>query len=71
MSLRSNVLLRLLREDSGQDLIEYGILTAVISVASLALLVVIRAKMSGAYTTWGGQVNDARFHPNDPITPYP
>jgi Flp pilus assembly pilin Flp len=64
-------MIRFLRDDSGQDLIEYAILTAVISVASLAVLAIIRFKMSGAYVTWGAQINDARFHPNDPITPFP
>lgn len=67
--VRSRLLTRLLQEDSGQDLVEYAILTAVISVASLAVLAIIRAKMSASYTTWGTQINDARYHPNDPLAP--
>ena len=71
MLARPNLMTRFLWDDSGQDLVEYAILTAVVSVASLAVLGLIRWKMSTAYGTWGGQINDARFHPNDPITPFP
>ena len=71
MLAHPKLLMRFLRDESGQDLVEYAILTAVVSVASLVVIGIIRAKMSGAYVGWGGQINDARFHPNNPITPYP
>ena len=71
MLAHPNLVTRFLRDDSGQDLVEYAILTAVVSVASLVVIALIRSKMSTAYVAWGGQINDARFHPNDPITPFP
>ena len=67
----SHVIARFLREDSGQDLVEYALLTTIITAAGIAMLAAIRLKMSGAYVMWGAQLNDARFHPNNPITPYP
>jgi Flp pilus assembly pilin Flp len=43
---------RFVREDSGQDLIEYAILTLVVTLSSLLVFVVIRNKMENAYETW-------------------
>ena len=71
MLVHRKLLMRFLRDESGQDIVEYAILTAVVSVGSLVVLGLIRWKMSTAYGTWGGQLNDARYHPNDPITPFP
>ena len=39
-------------DDSGQDLIEYGLLTAIIGIAGLLALSTISTKMGTAYTGW-------------------
>ena len=43
---------RFLREEDGQDLIEYGLLTAIITVASLLAFASIQAKIGPAYSGW-------------------
>ena len=37
-------------EDSGQDLIEYGLLVGIITVASVATIITIGPKVAGYYT---------------------
>jgi Flp pilus assembly pilin Flp len=58
---------RLFREDAGQDLIEYALLTAIVTVGSLAVFSAIRGKMGTSYTTWGTEVQQ-RWEPGDPLT---
>jgi len=36
-----NTFIRLLREDSGQDMVEYGLLSALISIVAVATLMTI------------------------------
>ena len=40
------------RGDSGQDLIEYGLLTAIIGVSGILVLAALPATMGNAYTGW-------------------
>jgi len=47
---------RLWREDSGQDLIEYGLIIALVVTASVALFPGIAARMGTAFSNWGSTV---------------
>ena len=58
--------LRLIREDSGQDLIEYALLTAIASVGSLLVFDAIRTKMGTAYINWGAEIQN-NWEPSAPI----
>jgi len=64
------VLRRFVFEETAQDLIEYGLLTGIISVGSILLLLIIRDQMQTAYTTWGTAAQD-RWDPADPLTSTP
>ncbi len=46
-------------DDGGQDLIEYGLLTAIIGIAGLLALSAIAAKMGPAYTGWNTAAQSA------------
>jgi Flp pilus assembly pilin Flp len=48
---------RLGRDESGQDQVEYALLTAVVVFAGLAGFDAIRAALGVAYTTWMGAIN--------------
>jgi Flp pilus assembly pilin Flp len=50
--LRGNVAVRCLSDDSGQDLIEYALLTAIIGISGLLVLSTISTKMGAAYSGW-------------------
>ena len=39
-------------EDSGQDLVEYALLSGIIGMAGMLVLPSIRAKMAAAYSSW-------------------
>ena len=41
-----------LADDGGQDLIEYALLTAIITVAGLLVLSTLPKKMGEVYTSW-------------------
>ena len=60
--------IQFVRDDSGQDLIEYGLLTAIITLSSILVFGIIQGKMGAAYVTWEstGQTN---WVPANPITP--
>lgn len=47
---------RLIRETTGQDLIEYAVLTGIVAALSLAVFTSIQTKMANAYVTWGNQI---------------
>jgi Flp pilus assembly pilin Flp len=49
---------RLLVEDAGQDLIEYAMLTMIVSIGSLLIFDSIRNKMGDAYEQWGTDIQD-------------
>jgi Flp pilus assembly pilin Flp len=65
-----NLVVRFCREEMGQDLIEYAVLTAIVTVGSIGVFAAIRTKMSDAYETWGTEIQD-RWSPDDPIVPFP
>jgi Flp pilus assembly pilin Flp len=44
----------LLRREEGQDVIEYALVTAVVSVGIIAL--VVATGLLGAFTTWGNGI---------------
>jgi Flp pilus assembly pilin Flp len=43
---------RFLRDESGQDLVEYAILTAIVTLASLLVFTAIQGKIGTAYGSW-------------------
>jgi Flp pilus assembly pilin Flp len=55
---------RLLTDDRGQDLVEYGLLAAIIGIAGSLVLPQIAPKMAGAFNQWGTQVYNAWQPPN-------
>ena len=57
---------RFLREDSGQDLIEYGLLSAFIGVAAVAAWINIPPAIAAAYATWDANVQDLSSCTPDP-----
>lgn len=56
---------RLLTDDRGQDLIEYGLLAAIIGIAGSLVLPQIGPKMANAMNLWGGQIYNA-WQPSNP-----
>jgi Flp pilus assembly pilin Flp len=60
------LLKRFICEDSGQDLVEYGLLAATIAAAGAAVLPGIATKMGQLFSTWGNDVYGA-WVPNDPL----
>jgi Flp pilus assembly pilin Flp len=56
---------RFAREDGGQDLIDYALLTMIVSVGSLLVFDVIRNKMGNAYEQWSTEIQD-NWEPSDP-----
>jgi Flp pilus assembly pilin Flp len=54
-----------LRDDRGQDLIEYGLLASVIALAGYLLMPGIATKMGQAFSNWGIGVNNA-WRPDPP-----
>ena len=42
-----------LKDESGQDLVEYALLASLVAIASIAALKVLGAKVSGFYGTIG------------------
>jgi pilus assembly protein Flp/PilA len=46
-----NLCVRFVREDAGQDLIEYGLLIGIITVACIVAIKAIGPKVAGYFTT--------------------
>lgn len=59
------LLKRLAADDRGQDLVEYGLLAAIIGIAGYLLFPQIEAAMEAAYESWGADAYDA-WCPADP-----
>ena len=60
---------RLIREDAGADLLEYGLLGGIVVLAGITFLPTIISKMSAAYSNWGSNVQNI-WVPCDPgVTP--
>jgi Flp pilus assembly pilin Flp len=66
----SQLLRRLVREQDGQDLIEYGLLTGIVAAIGVLVFVSISTKMGNAYGTWGTQIQN-NWIPNAPLPPTP
>ncbi len=50
---------RLLWDESGQDLIEYGLLAAIVTLTGAVVFTVISGKMGNAYNSWVTGARDA------------
>jgi len=48
----------LLRSERGQDMVEYALITAVISIAIVLVAIGILGGTGGAFTTWANDVAD-------------
>jgi Flp pilus assembly pilin Flp len=46
-----NLVVRFVREDAGQDLIEYGLLVGIITVGAIASILLIGPKVAGYFST--------------------
>lgn len=53
------VVSRFVFDDTGQDLLEYALLTAIISVTGLLLFSAVADGMSAAYTSWESAAQEA------------
>lgn len=57
---------RLLKEESGQTMVEYGLLIALISIAVIAVLVLLGPNIAGFFTTVNDQLVAAQGNPAPP-----
>jgi len=46
-----NLIVRFVREEEGQDLIEYALLAALIALAAVTTMTALGTKISGVFTT--------------------
>jgi Flp pilus assembly pilin Flp len=58
---------RLLTEQTGQDLVEYGLLASIIAIAGVALFPSIQERIGEVFTEWGTAVYNV-WIPNDPAS---
>ena len=56
--MKGRFLRRWLCDDSGQDLVEYGLLASIIAIAGVLVLPAIKTAMGVKFGEWGTQVND-------------
>jgi len=61
---------RLVVEEDGQDLIEYGLLTGIVLAIGILIFTTISTKMGAAYEDWGDQIQD-NWQPSNPAPPPP
>jgi len=54
-----NLIVRFVREDAGQDLIEYALLAGLISLASIAAITTLGTALSGKFSDVGAKVTAA------------
>jgi Flp pilus assembly pilin Flp len=59
--------LRLLHDDSGQDLVEYGLLASIIAIAGVLLFPSIKSAMGTQFDNWGTGVYNL-WTPKNPGT---
>ena len=59
---------RLVKDDRGADLVEYGLIGAAIAIAGILFFPTIFAKLDQAFETWGTNVYDA-WEPEAPVEP--
>lgn len=55
-----NLVVRFVREEGGQDLIEYALLAALIAVASIVAMQALGGKISGLFDNIGTQLDAAK-----------
>ena len=67
-NMQGRSLRRTLLDDSGQDLIEYGLLAAIIAIAGILVLPTIATKMGVSFGNWGNNVYNL-WAPNNPAGP--
>jgi len=60
------VIRRLLQEETGQDLVEYALLTSLIGFASAGVFPYIMNAIGNVYLTWETSVNGL-WEPGDPL----
>ncbi len=51
--------MKLLREESGQDLIEYALVAAIIALAAVAAMSTLASNISNAFSTVGSKLSSA------------
>jgi len=56
MTLPKTLLRRLLREDSGQDLIEYALIAALVALAAITAMKGLSNKISSEFNTIGSSL---------------
>ena len=66
MNSASALVIRLLRDENGQDLIEYGLLAAIFATAAALLFPSLIPAMGNTYTNHATQI-DSAWVPNDPL----
>lgn len=54
---------RFLRDDRGQDLLEYGLLAATIAIAGVVVFPDIATRMGVLFDRWAGDINNAWVPP--------
>jgi Flp pilus assembly pilin Flp len=59
---------RFVSEEAGQDLIEYALLTAIVTVSSVLIFSTIQGKIGNSYFTWQSLGQD-RWIPDPPLAP--
>jgi Flp pilus assembly pilin Flp len=52
------LLRQLARDDGGQDLLEYALLTGIIAIAGILLFPTIRSSMASAYQNWNNNAQN-------------
>ena len=62
--MKGRFLQRCLLDDSGQDLIEYGLLASIIAIAGILLIPAIETAMGGVFNGWGTAVNNLWTSPD-------
>ena len=60
-------IVRLVIDDSGQDLVEYALLSGIVSVTGILVFTAVKADMGAAYTSWQSGAQ-AAWEPCAPIT---
>ena len=63
-----DLLIRVAIEDTGQDLIEYGLLAAVIGTVGILAWEAVRVELGSKYLNWDSGVQDL-WEPEDPNSP--
>lgn len=58
------IAVRFVRDEHGQDLIEYGLLFAIIASGTIALMPTLQSTISTAYQTWGTGRNNLWIPPD-------